>query len=198
MKRNFENASASSVTKKSKNEENGDAIAEKVLELETVLGQKLQDLKFPGHVKYVYNPLEYASELHAKYVRNYCKGEKEVLFVGMNPGPWGMSQTGVPFGEVAAVKEWFKMSGHVGKPDKEHPERQITGLDCTRSEVSGKRLWELFKEICQTPDNFFRNAYLHNYCPIALMDAKAKNITPADLKARIHFIIQFPVKNGRI
>lgn len=175
-------------------EKNGDAIAhttstmsestaEKLLSIEKQLSTRVQSITFQSSVQYVYNPLEYAFDTHAMYVRKYCNGPKKILFLGMNPGPWGMSQTGVPFGEISMVRDWLKISGSIGVPSKEHPDRKVTGFECTRSEISGRRLWGLFKDLCDSPENFFRYAYMHNYCPLALMDVKARNITPAELKA---------------
>jgi len=120
------------------------SISDRLLSIEQVLCTKLLDIIFPSSIQYIYNPLEYASETHAMYVRKYCTGIKKILFVGMNPGPWGMSQTGVPFGEINMVRDWLKISGSVGKPSKEHPDRKVTGFQCTRSEISGLRLWGLF------------------------------------------------------
>ena len=34
-------------------------------------------------------------------------GRKEAVFLGMNPGLWGMAQTGVPFGTVSLVRDWM-------------------------------------------------------------------------------------------
>ncbi|XP_034245281.1 single-strand selective monofunctional uracil DNA glycosylase-like isoform X3 [Thrips palmi] len=90
----------------------------------------------------------------------------------------------VPFGEVSVVKDWFGLQGSVKKPKHEHPSRLIQGLDCRRSEVSGKRFWGLFREICgSNPYLFFKNCFIYNQCPIALMSDTGKNITPAELKA---------------
>jgi len=163
-------------------------ISDRLLSIEQKLCTKLQNITFPSSVQYIYNPLEYASETHAMYVRKYCTGVKKILFVGMNPGPWGMSQTGVPFGEISMVRDWLKISGAVGHPSKEHPDRKVVGFQCTRSEISGLRLWGLFQELCGSPENFFRHAYMHNYCPLAFMDVKARNITPAELKAIFIFL----------
>ncbi|XP_018405230.1 PREDICTED: single-strand selective monofunctional uracil DNA glycosylase [Cyphomyrmex costatus] len=157
-------------------------ISDRLLSIEQELCTKLLDITFPPSIQYIYNPLEYASETHAMYVRKYCTGTKKILFVGMNPGPWGMSQTGVPFGEINMVRDWLKISGPVNKPSKEHPDRKVIGFQCTRSEVSGLRLWSLFRDLCEIPENFFRYAYMHNYCPLAFMDDKARNITPAEIK----------------
>lgn len=162
------------------------SISDKLLSIEQELCTKLQDITFPSSVQYIYNPLEYASETHAMYVHKYCTSEKKILFIGMNPGPWGMSQTGVPFGEISIVRNWLQIFGPVGSPSKEHPDRKVTGFECTRSEISGFRLWGLFRNLCESPENFFRYAYMHNYCPLAFMDARARNITPAELKANIY------------
>lgn len=159
------------------------SISDRLLSIEQELCTKLLDVTFPSSIQYIYNPLEYAFETHAMYVRKYCTGVKKILFVGMNPGPWGMSQTGVPFGEISMVRDWLKISGPVGKPSKEHPDRKVIGFQCTRSEISGLRLWGLFRDLCESPENFFRYAYMHNYCPFAFMDARARNITPAEIKA---------------
>lgn len=159
------------------------AIAESILHLERELSEKLSQIKFRAPVDYVYNPIEYAYDVHANFVKTYCQGRKKILYLGINPGPWGMSQNGVPFGEVSMVKDWLKLSGKIEKPPREHPERIISGFDCTRKEVSGLRFWGFFRELCKTTDVFFRHSYVHNYCPLAFMNSNAKNITPADLKA---------------
>ncbi|GAB1869319.1 Single-strand selective monofunctional uracil DNA glycosylase [Camponotus japonicus] len=195
MERNedtVEHSSAVNVTSTSNAEKDKDtiehtpialgSISDKLLSIEQELCTKLQDVTFPSVIQYIYKPLEYASETHAMYVHKYCTGEKKVLFVGMNPGPWGMSQTGVPFGEINMVRNWLKIFGPVKSPLKEHPDRKVTGFQCTRSEISGLRLWGLFRDLCGSPENFFRYAYMHNYCPLAFMDARARNITPAELK----------------
>lgn len=157
-------------------------ISEKLLSLEWSLTEDLRRIQFQSPVEYVYEPIEYAFDVHARYVRKYCQTFKKILFLGMNPGPWGMAQTGIPFGEINMVRDWLQVSGFVEKPFREQPDRKVTGFACTRSEISGRRFWTLFKELCGSPDNFFRHSYLHNYCPIALMDAKGRNITPAELK----------------
>jgi hypothetical protein len=68
------------------------------------LVQALKGLRFGPPVSHVYHPLIYAAEPHRRYLRLYGDRPKEVVLVGMNPGPWGMAQTGVPFGEIGAVR----------------------------------------------------------------------------------------------
>jgi single-strand selective monofunctional uracil DNA glycosylase len=143
----------------------------------------LDALAFAPPVTHVYNPLGYAWDLHAAYLRLAGVGRKRVVFLGMNPGPFGMAQTGVPFGEIAVVRDWMKLQGTVGKPPAEHPKRPVTGLSCTRSEVSGKRLWGLFAQRFTTPQAFFADHFVANWCPLAFMEAGGRNRTPDQLPA---------------
>lgn len=143
----------------------------------------LDRLSFAEPVTHVYNPLVYAWDLHAAYLRLAGKGRKQVVFLGMNPGPFGMAQTGVPFGEIPAVRDWMGLRGAVGHPPVEHPKRPVTGLDCKRSEVSGRRLWGLFAARFTTPAAFFADHFVANWCPLAFMEASGKNRTPDQLPA---------------
>jgi len=121
-------------------------MAKKLCALAQELCQRLDGLKFPAEVACVYNPLTYARDSHELFLKRYGGGEKKVLFLGMNPGPYGMAQTGVPFGEIPAVRDWMGLECEVEKPAIEHPKRPVTGFACERSEVSGRRLWGLFAE----------------------------------------------------
>ena len=145
------------------------------------LSRRVGRLKFAAPVTHVYDPLSYAWEPHQRFLERYGKGRKEVLLLGMNPGPFGMAQTGVPFGEVSIVKDWLKIEGNVSKPRGEHPKRPILGFDCTRSEVSGQRLWGWVRERFDTPRAFFRRFFVHNYCPLVFMEETGRNRTPDKL-----------------
>lgn len=117
------------------------------------------------------------------YLERFGCGRKEVLFVGMNPGPWGMAQTGVPFGEVSFVRDWMGIQAEVERPKQEHPRVPITGFDCKRSEVSGRRLWSWARERFGTVEAFFTRFFVANYCPLMFLDAQGRNITPDKLPA---------------
>ena len=140
-------------------------------------------LKFSDPVAYVYNPLEYARETHEQFLARYGNGSKRFVFLGMNPGPVGMAQTGVPFGEIDAVQNWLGIFGFVGKPPQEHPAKPVDGFGCPRSEVSGRRLWGLFRERFGAPENFFREHFVTNFCPLLFVagNERGKNLTPEDL-----------------
>jgi len=141
-------------------------------------------LKFAPPVAFVYNPLDYAWPLHEAYLLRFGNTPKRVVFLGMNPGPFGMVQTGVPFGEVRAVRDWLKLDFPVGKPPREHPRRPVQGLDCPRSEVSGRRLWQLFTDRFGNPEKFFAQHFVLNYCPLAFLESSGCNRTPDKLPAR--------------
>jgi single-strand selective monofunctional uracil DNA glycosylase len=140
-------------------------------------------LEFGAFVAHVYNPLDYAWQMHETYLHRYGDGPKEVFLLGMNPGPWGMAQTGVPFGEVAAVRDWLGIRGDVGRPVDEHSKRPIQGLGCQRSEVSGRRLWGWAADRFATPDRFFSTFFVGNYCPLQFLEAGGRNLTPEKLSA---------------
>lgn len=143
----------------------------------------LRTMSFADPVACVYNPLEYARRPHGEFLDRYGTGPKEFLLLGMNPGPYGMAQTGVPFGEVAAVRDFLGIEGEVEHPDPEHPKRPISGFACTRSEVSGRRLWNWCEERFGTADRFFERFFVHNYCPLVFMAETGRNITPDKLPA---------------
>ncbi|EMI41222.1 uracil-DNA glycosylase family protein [Rhodopirellula sp. SWK7] len=146
------------------------------------LREKVNSLTFDEPITHVYNPLDYAWDLHRLYIEQ-VSAKAEVLMLGMNPGPWGMAQTGVPFGEVAAVRDWMGIQGDVGSVESEHPKRPIEGLECQRSEVSGRRLWGLMQERFQQPSAFFKKHFVLNYCPLVFMEASGRNRTPDKLPA---------------
>jgi single-strand selective monofunctional uracil DNA glycosylase len=147
------------------------------------LNKALGDLRFAPPVAWVYRPLEYAWEPHRMYLERFAQGTKRVVFLGMNPGPFGMVQTGVPFGEIAAVRDWMGIHAPVGKPAAEHAKRPVEGFDCKRSEVSGRRLWGLFAERFGTADAFFSEHFVLNYCPLVWMGESGANLTPDKLPA---------------
>jgi single-strand selective monofunctional uracil DNA glycosylase len=147
------------------------------------LTEALRDLSFAAPVACVYRPLEYAWQPHQKYLETFGGGNKRVVFLGMNPGPFGMAQTGVPFGEVAAVSDWLGIHEPVGKPAQEHAKRPVEGFRCQRSEVSGRRLWGLFAERFGTAEAFFKDHFVLNYCPLVWMSASGANLTPEQLPA---------------
>jgi single-strand selective monofunctional uracil DNA glycosylase len=152
-----------------------------LLQVSRTLSEHVSELSFRAPVAYVYNPLEYARVPHEAYLKRYGKAPKRALLLGMNPGPFGMAQTGVPFGDVAMVRDFLGVTGAVSKPEHEHPKRAITGFECTRSEVSGSRLWGFAQAHFKTAARFFEDFFVVNYCPLVFMDEAGRNLTPDKL-----------------
>jgi single-strand selective monofunctional uracil DNA glycosylase len=145
------------------------------------LVRDLGPLRFGAPVTHVYNPLIYARAAWDAYVERYAHPGVEVVLLGMNPGPWGMVQTGVPFGDPSMVRDWLGITTDILKPAVEHPKRPIQGLACPRREVSGTRLWGWARERFGTPAKFFRRFFVANYCPLAFLEASGRNYTPDHL-----------------
>jgi single-strand selective monofunctional uracil DNA glycosylase len=158
-------------------------VAARALAILADLRDRVDRLRFADPVSHVYDPLGYAWPAVVQYLERYGDGPRAVLFLGMNPGPWGMAQTGVPFGEVAAVRGWLGLDAPVGRPAREHPRRPVLGLGCPRSEVSGRRLWGLFADRFAAPERFFADHLVLNHCPLVFMEESGRNRTPDKLPA---------------
>lgn len=158
--------------------------SDRLIDAARELRDALRPLRFAEPVTHVYCPLEYAWASHEMYLRRFGGSKKKVVLLGMNPGPFGMAQTGVPFGEIAAVRDWMGIRASVGHPEHEHPKRRIIGFDCPQSEVSGRRLWGLFASRFGMADAFFKDHFVANYCPLVFMETSGKNFTPDKLPAR--------------
>ena len=144
------------------------------MDLESItddLLHELRPLRFGIPVTHVYNPLAYARVPYSKYLQRYAKPPKQIVLIGMNPGPWGMTQTGIPFGEVTAVRDWLKIEAPVDRPAQMHPKRPVAGFECRRSEVSGKRIWGWAQKRFKTPQKFFARFFIANYCPLQFIGA---------------------------
>ena len=154
-----------------------------IVSIARTLSRRVSALTFAPPVTHVYNPLQYAWAPHRAYLQRYGTGSPEILMLGMNPGPFGMAQTGVPFGDVAITREWLGVGGRVGRPQIEHPKRPISGFDCRRSEVSGQRLWSWARDRFGAPERFFERFFVWNYCPLCFMEDSGRNRTPDKLPA---------------
>lgn len=157
------------------------AIAKRLCDAALRLSDTVDAMRFAPPVAHVYNPLVYARAPHLAYLRRFGAGRKRVVFLGMNPGPFGMMQTGVPFGEVAAVRDWMGIDGEVVPPASQHPKRPIQGFASHRSEVSGKRLWGWAAERFGPATAFFEQCMVLNYCPLVFLETSGRNLTPGHL-----------------
>jgi len=154
-----------------------------LVEISRALNRAISKLEFGDPVTHVYNPLQYAKDPHELYLRRFGGHPVEVVFVGMNPGPFGMAQTGVPFGDVGFVRDWMGIEARVDRPAHEHPKRPVLGFECERPEVSGSRLWGWAKERFGSPEQFFSRFFVVNYCPLVFIEASGRNRTPDKLPA---------------
>lgn len=157
--------------------------ADRLIQAARKLSREVGSLRFGRPVTHVYNPLEYAGRGYRRYLRRFAESRKRVVFLGMNPGPFGMAQTGVPFGEVASVRDWMGIEERIEKPAVEHPARPVEGFACRRNEVSGARLWGTVALRFGAPERFFRHHFVANYCPLVFMEATGRNRTPDKLAA---------------
>jgi len=154
-----------------------------LVEVSRALSRSVSKLEFGGPVTHVYNPLQYAKRPHELYLERFGMHPTEVVLVGMNPGPFGMAQTGVPFGDVGFVRDWMGIEAPVDRPAVEHPKRPVLGFDCKRSEVSGSRLWGWAQDRFGTPELFFSRFFVINYCPLLFIEANGRNRTPDKLSS---------------
>ena len=154
-----------------------------IVSIARTLSRRVGALTFAPPVTHVYNPLQYAWAPHRTYLVRYGTRSPEVLMLGMNPGPFGMAQTGVPFGDVELTRDWLGIRGRVMRPETAHPKRPIAGFDCPRGEVSGRRLWGWARSRFGEPERFFERFFVWNYCPLCFMEDSGRNRTPDKLSA---------------
>lgn len=147
------------------------------------IGKEIGELRFAEPVTHVYNPHEYAWAPYREYLERFAGGTKEAVFVGMNPGPFGMAQTGIPFGAVSMVRDWMGIDRRVRRPADEHPRRPIEGFAVQREEVSGMRVWSWAEDRFGAPEAFFDRFFVANYCPLCFLEDTGRNRTPDKLPA---------------
>ena len=145
------------------------------------LSRDLAKLEIGAPVTHVLDPLTYARAPHELYLEKFGGKGGRALFLGMNPGPWGMAQTGVPFGEIKSVRDWMGIEAKVKVPANEHPKRPVQGFACTRSEVSGRRLWSWAADRHGSAEKFFARFFVLNYCPLIFLEETGRNRTPDKL-----------------
>lgn len=93
----------------------------------------------------------------------------------MNPGDWGMCQTGVPFGDAPTLRDWMHLQGKVGQPARPHPRRPILGFATPRRDAAGQRLYAWAQKRYGSAEAFFREAFVLNDCPFVFFDAEGRS-----------------------
>jgi single-strand selective monofunctional uracil DNA glycosylase len=153
------------------------------------LSAALSGVQPAAPVTHVLDPTVYARRSHEAFLQA-AERPIEALLLGMNPGPWGMAQTGVPFGEVQHVRSFLGIDEPVEQPEGAHPKRPISGFDCPRSEVSGRRLWGWVSDRFGTAGAFFERFFVWNWCPLVFLEASGRNRTPDKLDAEARAVIE--------
>mgnify|MGYP001169323137 FL=1 len=141
------------------------------------LGMKLVS---EGRIDVCYNPLDYAWDAHVAFLRRMGGSGARTVILGMNPGPHGMGQMGIPFAATSVVRDLLGITGiPVNQPETPDPRRPVVGLEYPREEVSGTRLWGLLAEHYGDAGAIASRVFLVNHCPLMLFSGpRAANITP--------------------
>ena len=133
-------------------------------------------------VAHVTNPLDYAWKFHEQFIDKWSGFGATTLLLGMNPGPYGMAQTGVPFGATAMARDVLQIEERdVQTPLGAHPKRPIEGLSMERQEVSGTRFWSMLSDHYGSTEAIFSNIFVVNHCPLLILGETGRNVTPVDL-----------------
>jgi single-strand selective monofunctional uracil DNA glycosylase len=169
-----------------------DRLKQAAQRLSAACDEAIPALEASGHVAHATNPLDYAWDHHEQYIEQWGGLGATTLLLGMNPGPWGMAQSGVPFGATEVAKDFLKITPcDLNTPANAHPKRPIVGLDLERQEVSGTRLWNLMDDVYGSPETTFANLFVVNHCPLLLLGERGQNITPDNLpKALIESVLE--------
>ena len=164
----------------------GVQLAEAAQRLSVICDAAIPKLEKKTIVAHATNPLDYAWPHHEQYLLKWGNRGGKTLLLGMNPGPWGMAQTGVPFGATEVAQSFLQIEAReLETPSNAHPKRPIEGMALERQEISGTRLWNLMKAHFGTVENTFNNLFVVNHCPLLLLGETGKNITPNNLPSAI-------------
>ncbi len=130
----------------------------------------------------VYNVFEYAWQGWEAYIHKCAKLSAKIMLLGINPGPHGMLQTGIPFGSISAVRNYIGIhDADIKQPTVLHKNRPVDGMKYTKEEQSGLLLWNTIESLFTNSLNFFSHCFVINYCPLAFFTQKGENITPDKL-----------------
>jgi single-strand selective monofunctional uracil DNA glycosylase len=144
-------------------------------------------LESDGVADCVYNPLMYAWEVHEEFIRRSGGSGAKSILLGMNPGPHGMGQMGVPFAATSVVRDLLGISGiDVGQPVSPHSNRPVNGLSHPKEEVSGTRLWDLLQQRYGGASQIFQKVFIINHCPLMILDGpRGTNVTPNNISGPV-------------
>jgi len=163
-----------------------DRLKEVASHLSKICDMSISKIEKTEKVAHATNPLDYAWPHHEQYLSKWGGLGAKTLLLGMNPGPWGMAQTGVPFGATGVAVDFLNIEPRMLQtPDNAHPKRPIVGMELERQEVSGTRLWNLMEEHYGSPEETFANIFVVNHCPLLLLGERGQNITPDNIPSSV-------------
>ena len=164
----------------------GAKLAEAAQRLSVICNAAIPKLEKKTIVAHATNPLDYAWPHHEQYLEKWGGMGAHTLLLGMNPGPWGMAQTGVPFGATEVAQSFLQIEPRILEtPANAHPKRPIEGMGLVRQEISGTRLWNLMSQHYGSAESTFSSIVVVNHCPLLLLGETGKNITPNNLPAAV-------------
>ena len=139
-----------------------------------------------GVADLVYNPLNYAWNVHEEFIRRTGGSGAKCILLGMNPGPHGMGQMGIPFAATSVVRDLIGITGiSVAKPEVVHPRRPVNGLEHPKEEVSGTRLWGMLEHRYGSIDKISKEVYVVNHCPLMILNGdRGTNVTPNNISGK--------------
>jgi single-strand selective monofunctional uracil DNA glycosylase len=135
----------------------------------------------------IWNPGLYAASWHALFRKEYPASAGCILVFGLNPGPYGMAQTGIPFTDLKRLRE------HLPRLAKGLERRgcSLAGVGLApRSlrpylsrtfESSAVRVYRFLSRGWGSAEDGWRSVVVANPCSLLFMDAAGENRTPADL-----------------
>lgn len=136
----------------------------------------------------VVNPGSYGERWHARFRRTYPLRRNPLLFCGLNPGPYGMAQTGVPFtdlkrlrAELPRLATELEATGSALVPPGLAPAPLRPFLTRT-FESSSVRVYRFLALVRETAEAALRDVVFVNPCPLLFVERRSgENRTPADL-----------------
>jgi single-strand selective monofunctional uracil DNA glycosylase len=136
----------------------------------------------------VLDPGRYGERWHHRFRRCYPVGPRPLLVFGLNPGPYGMAQTGVPFTDLKRLefhlprlwRELLAAREPVALPGLAPP--SLRPFLTRTFESSSVRVYKFLERAFGSAEQAFRRVAFVNPCPLLFIDrATGENRTPADL-----------------
>jgi len=135
----------------------------------------------------VWNPALYALDIYQEYLTKFPPEPGAILALGLNPGPYGMAQTGIPFTDCRTASGALGMEMTI--PGKA-PDDLISRLKKANGkwrgtyERSSLGMYRFLILAWGDIKTAYRNWFVGNPCPLLFLDPERWNVTPADPRLR--------------